>query len=259
MKMEINVGSSGGGSKGKLNVFAQLIEPKTKDGIWIKTERTVTVGGYTKLADIPYNFQNGSVVAVGTDIFLFGTISTSGNADYAYKYDTLTNTYTKLRNVPYKFYNGSAVAIGTDVFLFGTKELDYYRYAYKYDTLTNTYTKLADTPYNFYNGDVVAIETNIFLFGSEDTNCKQCAYKYATVIEYEEISKYDYNKLELVPNMPTTLENGNIYVFYGNKYVTKLLEQLILNFANVFLYKDNETQMYPVYCGNGEEWIKILN
>lgn len=348
MKMDINIGHSGIGSKGSLNVFAQVAEPKVKDGIWIKTEG-ITTDEPVYLADIPYYFYDGSAVAIGTDIFLFGSYQ-SGYYEYAYKYNSLTNTYTKLRDIPYDFANGSVVAIGTDIYLLGghidsinfsyqnnykydtltntyTKLRDipltfYYgsavavgtdiyllgglgtnqKHNYKYDTLTNTYTKLEDMPFNFINGSAVIIGSNIFLFGSSNNDYSKDAYKYDILtntytklediphdfyhgsavaivanifllggsnqkynyrygshIEYEEIDKYKYNEVLVKSSMPDTLQNGNIYIIYGNTYTTKLLEQLILDFASVFLYKDNETPIYPIYYGNGEEWVKILN
>ena len=375
-----------------LNVFAQLAEPKAKDGIWIKTEKTVTIEGYTQLTNIPYEFSNGSVVAIGKNIYLFGgtgnlktaykhdtltnkytkladmplgfyngcaiTIGTdiyllgnattvssennykyntltnkytkltdipyffidgsavavgtniymfgSSNASYsnskkAYQYDTLTDTYTKLANVPYEFYSGCAVAVGTDIYLLGGSESSTraYKYntltdtytqlanvpysfyessataigtdiyllgssnssnskvVYEYDTLTDTYTKMTDIPYKFYNGSAVAINSNIYMLGGEDL--KTTTYRYNTNKEYKEIEQYNYANILIASGIPTTPQNGDIYVLYGDKYATKLLEQLVLKFSDIFFYKDNETQMYPIYLGNGQEWVKILN
>ncbi|MDE5830491.1 MAG: hypothetical protein K2H53_02135 [Clostridia bacterium] len=70
--MEGKVNRTGGGSGGssKLNVFAQLAEPKVKDGIWIKTEEVINTE-QIQLKNIPYSFYNGSAVAIGTDVYLF--------------------------------------------------------------------------------------------------------------------------------------------------------------------------------------------
>ena len=64
------------------------------------------------------NLINGSAVAIGTDIYLFGS-NNSSYGKYAYKYDTLTNTYTQLTNIPYNFYSGAAVSVGTNIYLLG--------------------------------------------------------------------------------------------------------------------------------------------
>ena len=43
---------------------------------------------YTKMADIPYKFFNGTAVSVGTDIYLLGC----DDYNYNYKYNIFTNT-----------------------------------------------------------------------------------------------------------------------------------------------------------------------
>ncbi len=219
---------------------------------------------YTKLKDIPYYFYDGNAVAIGTDIYLFGskykTSSIYVYSKYTYKYDTLTNTYTKLTDIPQQFYDGSAIVIDTNIYLLGGNSGSINpKYTYQYDTLTNSYTQLTDIPYPFYNGSAVAIGTDIYLLGGENTNHQQTNYIYNTYKQYPQIDKCKYNQTIIVQSMPTTPENNNIYIIYGSTYATKLLEQMILNFANVFLYKDNEAQLYPIYYGNGTNWIKILN
>ena len=183
-----------------LNVYAQSTEPTEKDGIWIKTttskynytgveivDEITTEGTYTRLTYIPYQFYNGSAVAIGTDVYLFG--GTSGKTT-AYKYDTLTDTYTKLTDIPYNFYNGDAVAIGTDIYLFGSSTSGYRKYAYKYNTLTNSYTQLTYIPYNFQYGSAVAIGTDVYLFGGTSGNTT--AYEYDTLTD-------TYTKLTDIP------------------------------------------------------------
>ena len=110
---------------------------------------------------IPYIFDCGSAVAIGTDIYLLGGISSSQKTNY--KYDTTANTYTQMTNIPYGFYGGSAAAIGTNIYLLGGKNSDY---NYKYDTTTNTYTKLLNIPYEFYSGSAVSVGTDIYLLGN---------------------------------------------------------------------------------------------
>ena len=182
---EIENISSGGG----MNIFMQETEPEVKEGIWLQKEGSfekvvvtdvVSSEPYweTAPATIPYNFYRSSAVAIGTDIYLFGTYEASCQS-YAYKYNTLTNTFTKLTDIPYSFYQGSAVAIGTDIYLLGSYISEYQKTVYKYDTLTNSYTQINNTPKACHNALAVAIGTDIYLLGGT-TNTEQ-SYKYNTL------------------------------------------------------------------------------
>ncbi len=173
---------------------------------------------YTKLRDIPYYLgTGGSVVSVGTDIYLFGGSYTSEYYNNAYKYDILTDTYTKLKNIPYyyEFHNGSAVSVGTDIYLFGG-DIDR-KYAYKYDTLTDTYDRIEDIPSNFDSGSAVAIDNDIYLFGVALNK----AYKY-NIITNEYIKLADF---------PVYLERSSEIVI--NKYIYIFGEYLDSGFKSV--------------------------
>ena len=181
-------------------IYVQTSEPATKDGIWLQTNGTAehyksddsiyfsgTWSNDGDTASTPYSFYNGSAVAIGTDIYLFGSAS---NGTMAYKYDTLTNTYTQLTNVPYSFFQGGATNVGTDIYLFGgDSSSSSAATAYKYDTLTDTYTRIAGVPVGFKGGSVASIGTDIYLFGTSNT--KQ-AYKYDTLTN-------TYTKLANIP------------------------------------------------------------
>ena len=172
--------SSGGGDGSSLNIFAQLEEPSIKKGIWLK-------------AQIPYYFYQGSVVAIGTDIYLLGGSGTARNNNY--KYNTLTDTYTQLTSIPYEFIYGSAVAIGTDIYLLcGHSD---YGYFYKYNTLTDTYTQLTNVPYAAKGTSAVAIGTDIYILGGYSTNTYSglnYCYKYDTLTDtWTRLSNIPYN------------------------------------------------------------------
>ena len=253
--------SNSAGESGGLNIFAQSNEPTTKEGLWINTSATGSLPEisnfeyegveiscvdyyndkdieytYTQLTNIPYNFYSGSAVAVGTDIYLFGSAQSSSYYKYAYKYNISTNTYTKLTNIPYNFYSGSAVAVGTDVYLFGSSNSTYYKYAYKYNISTNTYTKLTDIPYNFYSGSAVAVGTDVYLLGGSGGYTK--LYKYITV-ELNENYIYLCNSVEL--------------------FEVKLLDNSVIKIYNTFIYKDCLLQNYPAYYGDGTQWNLLPN
>ena len=146
---------------------------------------------YTKLAEIPYEFYQGSAVGIETDIYLFGTNS-SGQRNKAYKYDTKTNEYTKITDIPVaEFYNKCVVSIGTDIYL-----IDIYN-KYKYNTITNEYIALEEKlPYDFLSGSTVIINKNIYLLGgSYKIEYAKQAYKLTVTITQPEITKYKYDKV----------------------------------------------------------------
>ena len=152
---------------------------------------------YTRMPDLPFNFSEGTAVAVGTDIYLLGSFSYKSK----YKYNTLTNTYTKLAVLDYSPTNGDAVNIGNFIYLVGCKPSNnsHYIYNYKYDIATDTCSKLADIPYDFKNGSAVAIGNDIYLLGPEDCNSHSYNYKYDTLT-----NTYSKNK-----DIPYYFENGS--------------------------------------------------
>ena len=237
---------------------------------------------YTKLTNIPYEFYDGSVVSIGTNIYLFGDFT---KRNIAYKYDTLTDTYTQLTNIPYEFYGGSVASIGTNVYLFsGTS--DNSTVAYKYDTLTDTYTKLTNIPYEFYDGSVVSIGTNIYLFG--DFTKRNIAYKYDTLTDtYTKLTDIPYDfyrssaiftgtdiylfggaanqtKVQVMTMIPNDYGNNSIVISQGGfTKKTNIADYGIQNAKFYYdkVYYQNENgellNTIPTYNGNGTEWIKI--
>ena len=179
----------------------------------------IASGTYKRMNDIPYDFFYGSAVAIGTDIYLLGSIyyDTTNKirpyAKYNYKYDITTDTYTKATDIPYDFYLGSAVAIGTDIYLLGSSNNSYYKYNYKYDTTTNTYTQNSDIPYNFNCGSAVAIGTDIYLLGGNySSDYNKYNYKYDTTTD-------TYTKNADIPYIfylgSAVNVDNNIYIFGG--------------------------------------------
>ena len=202
------------------NIFVQQDEPTTKTGLWLKTSNTyndiINISNteysaiYTKLTDIPYMFVQGSVVAVGDDIYLLGG---SNSKKYNYKYDTTTNTYTKMTDIPYKFSKGSAVYIGNDIYLLGGIDSNYNNY--KYNITTDTYTKLTNIPYEIYDDTAVSIGNDIYLL-SGNYDYKKYNYKYNTITN-------TYTKMTDIPYEfyygYTVAIGSNIYLLGGyNEY-----------------------------------------
>ena len=282
----------------ELNIFTQTEEPSTKDGLWLKTSNTYddvlnisdTEYGdtYTKMTDIPYNFYDGSAVAIGNDIYILGG---NDNKTANYKYDTTTDTYTKMANIPDNFYNGSAVAIGNDIYLLGSSYNYRHKINYKYNTTTNTYTKMDDIPYNFYDGSAVAIGNDIYLLGSSDGDYYKINYKYDTTTDtYTEMTDIPYNffngsavaignDIYLLGTYRGSYSKNNykyittvllcknsILFLYDNesfKYKTKIFntsyERLgYINFDSVIMTDENGNNAnVETYIGNGTSWNKI--
>ncbi len=214
---------------------------------------------YTKLAEIPYEFYQGSAVGIETDIYLFGTNS-SGQRNKAYKYDTKTNEYTKITDIPVaEFYNKCVVSIGTDIYL-----IDIYN-IYKYNTITNEYIALEEKlPYDFLSGSTVIINKNIYLLGgSYKIEYAKQAYKLTVTITQPEITKYKYDKVELVEEINSIKDetyikdNKTIFIESQKTFKANLTKILKIYFSNAYIYDNNNIVEYPVYYGNGEEWINI--
>ena len=279
------------GSNAGLNIFIQPLEPSKKDGIWIKTDEKYKYDKvemvsniedrYTKLDDIPYKFYHGSAVTIGTDIYLLGGRGQDSSSYYRnnYKYDMLINEYTQLAKIPYNFFDSSAVVIGTDIYLLGSGFSGDGNKNYKYDTITNEYTQLANIPYEFYNGSAVAVGTDIYLLGGS-YNSKRYNYKY-------DILTNKYTKLEDIPyelNGASTVAIGiDIYLlggsgdfgFYNYKYKSYIEDRIIciiiqenklntflddilkIYFSDVIVCDNYSSKDYPVYYGNGTQWIEI--
>ena len=150
---------------------------------------------YTRLRDVPYVYDSGSIAAVDNNIYIYGSAAggVENYSKYAYKYDISTDTYTKIADIPYEFFGGSAVSTGTDIYLFGSYKNNYRNYAYKYDISTDTYTKITNIPYDFYFGSAVSVGTDVYLFGSGVENYNKYAYKYNTLTDtYTKIADIPY-------------------------------------------------------------------
>lgn len=180
---KVNVGGNDGS---KINIFTQLTEPITKEGIWLQVNKSYkkiindtkfyfanawidrALGLYN---DLPYEFSGGEIaVAVGTDIYVFGMKSATYDYLNAVKYDTLTNTYVTLAKCPYRFDTGTAVLVGRSIYLVGGPSSPSYYMIYKYDIDTNTFTQVANiSGWPMYHSTSVAVGTDIYIFGSYDS------------------------------------------------------------------------------------------
>ena len=232
---------------------------------------------YTKLTDAPYDIYDCSAIAKDNDIYILGgrydyiykydTVNNEyiklkqnftddslmggkaalidndiylfGNGQKGYKYNILTNTFTEIERVPFDYINDTVVGINNNIFLLGSSygsgsAYEYGKYNYKYDTLTNTYKKLEDIPYDFVEGSTVAIGNDIYLLGGSFS--MNNVYKYKTY-----------------------LEKKNIFIKNENDTLTTALNNILkIYFSEIIIYDNYESKDYPVYYGNGTEWVKII-
>lgn len=202
-------------------------------------------------SDIPYNFVNGSVASVGTDVYLFGC---KDNPTNCYKYNTLTDTYTKKTDVPVSNYNTATASVGTKIYLFGGYTNS--QACYEYDTETDTYTELPTRLYRFYNHN----PPQATAYGSNKI------YVFGGLIDGGTTTTSDsYTKVQVLDLGSKEYENNSVVVSQGSSsYQTQLVDtkangRMLVHFNDVFYYttENKLDNSMPRYYGNGTEWIKI--
>lgn len=161
----VSGGSSGGG---KINLFTQLAEPATKDGIWIKTSvpyknvKTMTnIGAHEAVNSImsgtlPYKFYNGSAVVFNGEIHILG--GTEGKTNH---FSWNGRGWTQHDDLPFDFCNGSAVVFKDRIYILGGSEEPTKCYYWN----GTKWTKSTDIPYKFKNGAAVVYDDKIHILG----------------------------------------------------------------------------------------------
>lgn len=218
-----NKAVSGGSS---MNLFVQEEEPETKDGIWVKTsdktvENVYITTGITIDMDITFGESNTSfpigvreygACAIGKDIYVFGGLTSSGNSNRAFKYNTTNDEFTELSTMPYAAYGIAVVNNGTDIYLFGGRASSGVNNAYKYNTLDDTYTELTSLPTGTGQFTATLYNGEIYMFGGYTTGVSALAYKY-------NIESDSYTQLASLPSarncVATALYKNRIYIIGG--------------------------------------------
>lgn len=156
----VNIGGSGGG----LNIYCQLNEPRTKDGIWIKKDAKIKkivqdnvlwfAGEWNDpqklhLADIPTSVLYRHCVAVNDKVYFFGTSDTNSarTSNTMFVYDIKDDTWTQSAAIPSSGMGWYPILIGTDIYLSVGAYAGgaYAATLYKFDTINSTWTKLDST------------------------------------------------------------------------------------------------------------------
>lgn len=174
---------------------------------------------YTKLVDIPYDFDRGGIATIGDNIYLFGSVNDSKKA---YRYSTIDNTYTKLENIPYNFYAGGIATIGDDIYLFGSYSSDYSNSAYKYNSIANNYTELKNLPYKMSYGTAISLDlSTIIIFGLEESLYYHATYRYNTLNNNynKDISSSDkFGSSSKINNSIYLMPSSSSYFYFLAKY-----------------------------------------
>lgn len=206
--MAIGKVNVGGGGAGKLNIFTGLTEPKTKEGIWVRTDvkhATMVQDSLVYLANAwappngmytapPVNFDHGGAVVVGDEIF-YMSLSPGGQSPprYHYKYNVKTRVWSQLPafSMGAVFSFAKVAALGTKVYTFHTDSI------YVFDTVANTWTTLAkttdtgNTPYGVvaHDGYIYYLATTsgvLYRYNPADNKFTQLAKSPATGISTAE-------------------------------------------------------------------------
>ena len=118
--------------------------------------------------------KNHSMVAIGTDIYIFGGYNDGEYLNDFYKIDTSTSTYsveeitgTEITTISARAYH-SMVAIDTDIYIFGGKSSDgRLNDFYKIDTIdcNVVYSNVLSDITERNGHSMVAIDTDIYIYG----------------------------------------------------------------------------------------------
>jgi hypothetical protein len=169
---------------------------------------------WTQLTDIPYNFYNGSVVAVGSFIYLFGG---DGANTTAYRYYPAKDTWTQLTTIPFSFTYGQAV-VESDK---DTIHLMCGSYHYTYSISSNSYTQQSNMPHSYFNyfAAVITDDDDIYALGGSSSSYYARVYKLSKgSTTWNLLSTCSY----YMQYMQAYLRNNKIYVYGGNGYTQYL-------------------------------------
>jgi len=210
-------------------IFGGYSGGSTKYDNLYKIDTTTKVSTNIELRPINDNNSNKpsarydhSMVAIGSNMYIFGGYDGADYKNDLYKIDTEGNA-VKIDLIgsdkPSPRYNHSMVVIGTNMYIFGGYDgVDYYSNLYKIDTEGNS-VKIdligSDKPSAIYGHSMVAIGTNMYIFGGYDgADNKNDLYKIDTegnsvkiTLNEDKVSKRIWHTMVILDN--------SFYIFGG--------------------------------------------
>ena len=162
-----------------------------------------------------------SMVAIESNIYIFGGYNTTGVSNDFYKIDISTNsvkkiTFTGTDSISTR-YSHSMVAIESNIYIFGGIDgSTYYNDFYKIDISTNSVTPIDITSISArFTHSMVAIENNIYIFGGYgDGGSLNDFYKIDTTDSYN-VTKIDITGITARNTHSMVAIENNIYIFGG--------------------------------------------
>lgn len=174
-------GAFGGGSS-KLNVFTGSIEPKKKEGIWIKTETKITQiindlelwfsqswndEALKKYATFPSPITLISCAVIENKVYLIASPSA------AYVYDSVNDIITPIASLPVgAALGGTSTAVGNKVYYFSNNN------SYVYDPNTNKWNQLKNIPVTALGYSSTTVGKKIYVMGGYTAAGVSCTYNY---------------------------------------------------------------------------------
>ena len=164
-----------------------------------------------------------TMVAIGTDIYIFGGSTGSGYLDDFYKIDTSTYSVEEITitGTTSVRHNHSMVAIGNYIYIVGAHDDNYnLNDYYKIDTSTNIGTVIDITGTSIskrHNHSMVAIGSNIYIFGGRNTTGVALNDFYKIDTSTNIVTVFDITGTSITGRYSHSMIaiEGNIYIFGG--------------------------------------------
>ena len=205
----------------KPNLYVQLTEPTSKDGIWLQTDKEVDeiIADENVYADEEWNTAKASSIpSDASSGFYFGNIVTDNHTIYLIGSEG-SNSKIRVYNInsgeviwkdlPFSKSYGISAYYDGSLYLFGSIYGNDDKTAYKYDIDNDSFEKLTDIPVECSYSEGTIVDDDIYLFGLGGYNSRYNIYKYNITL-----GTYTY-----LNRLPTEVTNGAAVVAGDSIYV----------------------------------------